>query len=103
VALLAPGGFCMGMMFPAGMVLSREFTEHRAWFWSVNGATSVFASVLGMALSMEFGIAQAYWAGVACYFLCSLLVLRQTQFGVGLSVLTSHGLPKFGVRHPVAR
>jgi len=79
VALLAPAGFCMGMMFPTGMILSSEFAEQQAWFWGVNGAASVFASVLGMALSMEYGIAQAYWAGVACYFLCMLLVLRQTR------------------------
>ncbi|HEY3638301.1 MAG TPA: hypothetical protein VGK90_09115 [Rhizomicrobium sp.] len=78
VALLAPAGFCMGMMFPTGMILSREFAEQQAWFWGVNGAASVFASVLGMALSMEYGIAEAYWTGVACYFLCVLLALPRS-------------------------
>ena len=79
VALLAPAGFCMGMMFPTGMILSRRFQDQQAWFWGINGATSVFASVLGMAISMEYGIAQAYWAGVASYALCLLLVMRQTR------------------------
>jgi hypothetical protein len=78
VALLAPAGFCMGMMFPTGMMMSRRFSRQQAWFWGVNGATSVFASVLGMAVSMEYGIAEAYWAGVVCYALCLVLALRET-------------------------
>jgi hypothetical protein len=79
VALLAPAGLCMGMMFPTGMILSRRFAAQQAWFWGVNGATSVFASVLGMAVSMEYGIAQAYWAGVVCYVGCMGLVLGLRQ------------------------
>ena len=78
-ALLAPAGFCMGMMFPSGMMMSHRFAQQQAWFWGINGAASVFASVLGMAISMEFGIAQAYWAGVACYALCVLPVIQQAQ------------------------
>ncbi len=69
----------MGMMFPSGMMMSHRFAQQQAWFWGINGAASVFASVLGMAISMEFGIAQAYWAGVACYALCVLLVIQQAQ------------------------
>ncbi|HTZ70445.1 MAG TPA: hypothetical protein VMB71_07340 [Acetobacteraceae bacterium] len=79
IALLAPAGFGMGMMFPSGMILSGRFASHQAWFWGVNGATSVFASVLGMAVSMEFGITQAYWIGVASYAACVVLVLLVTQ------------------------
>ncbi len=79
VALLAPAGFCMGMMFPTGMIMSKPFQQQQAWFWGINGATSVFASVLGMAISMEYGIAQAYWAGVVCYLACLLLVLRYAK------------------------
>jgi hypothetical protein len=37
---------------------------HRA-DWSANGITSMLASVLGMALSIEFGIAWTYGLG-AC-------------------------------------
>jgi spermidine synthase len=77
IALLAPAGFCMGMMFPLGMGLSRRFAEQQAWFWGINGAMSVFASVLGVAMSMEFGIAQTYWAGVACYGACLFLTLEK--------------------------
>ncbi len=84
VALLAPAGFCMGTMFPSGMVMSRRFALLQAWFWGVNGAASVFSSVLGMAISMEFGIAQAYWCGVVCYAVCVALVVRETRGVVAL-------------------
>jgi len=75
VALLAPAGFFMGMMFPTGMLLSTRYRAQQAWFWGINGATSVFASVLGMAMSIEVGIAQTYWAGVVCYAACFGLAL----------------------------
>ncbi len=73
-ALLAPAGFCMGMMFPIGMLFSARHPEQQPWFWGVNGAASVLGSVLGMAISVEFGIAAAYWTGTACYGLCALLI-----------------------------
>ncbi len=34
--------------------------------WGVNGATSVCASVLAVAVSMGWGISMAFWAG--CFF-----------------------------------
>jgi hypothetical protein len=33
------------------------------FFWSANGITSMLASVLGMALSIEIGIARTYAIG----------------------------------------
>jgi MFS family permease len=75
VALLAPAGLCMGMMFPAGMVLSARHRDMQPWFWGINGAVSVFASILGMMISMAFGIASAYWTGVAAYGLCLWIAL----------------------------
>ncbi|MEJ0044876.1 MAG: hypothetical protein WDN04_01020 [Rhodospirillales bacterium] len=97
VALLAPAGFCMGMMFPNGMIMSRRFQEQQAWFWGINGATSVFASVLGMAISMQYGIAQAYWAGVVSYALCLLLVARQPS--IGAYPITSYRVANDTLRH----
>jgi MFS family permease len=76
VALLAPAGFCMGMMFPTGMILSARHRDMQPWFWGINGSTSVFASILGMAISMMFGIAAAYWTGVATYAICLWLALK---------------------------
>ncbi|HET8946538.1 MAG TPA: hypothetical protein VFQ07_06115 [Candidatus Polarisedimenticolia bacterium] len=68
VALLLPLGFFMGMAFPLGM----RFAAARAhdsgpWFWAVNGAASVWGSVLATALSLAFGIGATFWFGTAAY------------------------------------
>ena len=72
VLLLAPPAFCMGMMFPLGLGIWRRHWELLPFFWSANGITSMLASVLGMALSIEFGIAKTYAFGVV--LLCRLRV-----------------------------
>jgi SAM-dependent methyltransferase len=81
ILLLAPPAFCMGMMFPLGLGIWRRDTDLLPFFWSANGITSMFASVLGMALSIEFGIAKTYTLGVCCYVLCALTIAasRWTQ------------------------
>ena len=75
VLLLAPPGFFMGMMFPLGLSVWRRHAELLPFFWSANGITSMLASVLGMALSMEFGIAETYAVGVGFYLACALMIL----------------------------
>jgi hypothetical protein len=37
------------------------------WLWGVNGATSVCASVLAVAISLTGGITATLWTGFACY------------------------------------
>jgi hypothetical protein len=75
VLLLAPPAFCMGMMFPLGLSIWRRHSELLPFFWSANGITSMFASVLGMALSIAFGIANTYAMGVAFYAVCATLIV----------------------------
>lgn len=75
IVLLAPPAFCMGMMFPLGLSLWRRHSELLPFFWSANGITSMFASVLGMALSIEFGIARTYALGVCFYVVCALTIV----------------------------
>jgi hypothetical protein len=79
VLLLAPPAFCMGMMFPLGLSIWRRHSELLPFFWSVNGITSVFASVLGMALSIEFGIAKTYALGACFYVVCAFLIVGSRQ------------------------
>jgi spermidine synthase len=74
VLLLGPPAFCMGMMFPLGLSIWRRHSELLPFFWSANGITSMFASVLGMALSIEFGIARTYALGVGFYAVCGVMV-----------------------------
>jgi SAM-dependent methyltransferase len=75
VLLLAPPAFCMGMMFPLGLSVWRRHSELLPFFWSANGITSMLGSVLGMALSIEFGIAGTYSLGVGFYVVCALVII----------------------------
>jgi SAM-dependent methyltransferase len=74
VLLLAPPALCMGMMFPLGLSLWRRHSELLPFFWSANGIASTLASVLGMALSIEFGITKTYELGVCFYVACALMI-----------------------------
>jgi len=81
VLLLAPPAFCMGMMFPLGLSIWRRHSELLPFFWSANGITSMLASVLGMALSIELGITRTYALGIGFYAVCAVMIAvgRQTN------------------------
>ena len=86
VLLLAPPAFCMGMMFPLGLSIWRRHGELLPFFWSANGITSMLASVLGMALSIQFGIARTYELGIGFYVVCAaMLVASRRASSVGAS------------------
>jgi hypothetical protein len=68
VLFIAPVGLLMGMAFPFGMVAASERSGGiTPWLWGVNGAASVLASVLSVAVSLEYGISYSFWGGVLCY------------------------------------
>ena len=57
-ALLAPLGIVLGMAMPIGLRRFRALhPESIAYAWGVNGVASVVASVLGVALAINFGFA----------------------------------------------
>ena len=68
---------------PARAQASGAVTGTIPFFWSANGITSMLASVLGMALSIEFGIAKTYALGTGAYAACALMTIvvagRQTS------------------------
>lgn len=76
VALVAPVAFAMGFCFPVGM--GRFGDKNRGWFWAVNGATSVLASVSTLVLSLAFGLSRVLLVGVLCYGVAALL-LRSSE------------------------
>jgi hypothetical protein len=50
------------------------------WFWGINGATGVLASVVGVMLSMSFGSDVTLLSSAACYLLLiptSFALLRE--------------------------
>lgn len=74
VLLLLPVGCALGLLFPLGMV--RFGDAAKPWFWAVNGAAGVFASVGSLLLAMQFGFTAVGAAGIACYVLAVLLLGR---------------------------
>lgn len=66
-ALLAPISLVMGMPFAIGMRAANARGAPTAFLWAINGATSVCASVFAVVIALFFGIAAAFWAGVAAY------------------------------------
>jgi hypothetical protein len=67
-ALILPAGFLMGMPFPLGLqAAARRAESPLAWFWGLNGAFSVCASVLTVALAHSLGLRAAFLAGAVCY------------------------------------
>lgn len=75
LCFLFPLGFVMGMPFPTGMTLAgARFSEHTPWFWAVNGAASVVASVLSACISITWGFTVTLSVGFAAYLSASIFL-----------------------------
>jgi hypothetical protein len=83
LAAIMPLGFLLGFAVPTGMRLVEAIDRGPTpWFWGINGATGVLASVLGVMLSMSLGINATMLISAACYLLLiptsfALLELRE--------------------------
>lgn len=76
LGLLLPMGFLMGMPFPMGMkFVSADLAPFTPWFWGVNGAMSVCASVLAVVIAMSLGISASFFMGVLCYVFASVALI----------------------------
>ena len=86
LAAIMPLGFLVGFAFPTGMRLVEAVdSEPTPWFWGINGATGVLASVLGVMFSMALGIKATMLIAAGCYLLLiptsfALLGLRRTVY-----------------------
>src|SRR5206468_1146047 len=69
--LLFPSGFFMGMAFPLGIKKAVSMNEGAptAWYWGVNGAFSVIASVLAVAVAVFWGVTVTLLVGLGAYIL----------------------------------
>jgi len=81
LAAIMPLGFLLGFAFPTGMRLVEAVDKGPTpWFWGINGATGVLASVLGVMLSMSFGINLTLLISATCYFM--LIPVSFALFGL---------------------
>ena len=78
-ALLAVPGVFMGMAFPLGLGLARNRPALTPWLWGVNGATSVCASVLAVAIALSTTISTAFWVGCVCYLVALGAFAREVK------------------------
>jgi len=69
VALTLAGGM-MGIPFPMGM--SKFDDRDRSWYWAINGATSVLASVLALVIALITGFSVVLGCAVAVYLAAAL-------------------------------
>ena len=60
----------MGFGFPTGMrLISLIDREPTPWFWGINGAAGVLASIIAVACSIALGISTTLNLGAVCYLL----------------------------------
>ena len=79
VALVAPLGLLLGFGFPTGMqLISAKDERPTPWFWGINGASGVLASILAVGCSIAFGITATLTVGGLCY-----LLLIPAAFAIG--------------------
>ncbi len=76
MVVIGPLALVMGMMLPLGMKrLGRGQSRMIPWAWSVNGFTSVLATLLAPLLAMHWGFGAVGWSAAACYLLAALFSL----------------------------
>lgn len=74
--VVALPGYFMGMCFPVGMRIVRQYHEALVpWGWAVNGAFSVLATILSVILALNVGLKASMLAGVVCYGLAMAVTL----------------------------
>ncbi|CAN5391802.1 hypothetical protein BH09SUM1_BH09SUM1_30030 [soil metagenome] len=86
VLIVFPIGLFMGMAFPIGMKAAARAGRAglTPWLWGINGALSVFASVLSMCIAIFAGVTAAFWVGFACYVIVAIAFWRnQRSAGYG--------------------
>ncbi len=70
VGVIAPAAVLMGAGFPTGIrLISAVDRGPTPWFWAINGATGVLASIIAVACSISFGIDVTLRVGGVCYLL----------------------------------
>jgi hypothetical protein len=70
VGTIAPAGLLMGFGFPTGMrLVSAIDRKPTPWFWGINGAAGVLASVVAVSTSIAVGISGTLTIGAICYLL----------------------------------
>ncbi len=80
IGILFVMGLFMGMAFPLGMkIASTRSASLTPWLWGINGATSVCASVLAVAIALSSSISTSFWTGFSCYIVALVSFVRASR------------------------
>ena len=80
VAIIAPAGISLGFGFPTGMrLVSSIDAKPTPWFWGINGAAGVLASISAVVVSLALGITATLLVGAICYFFLIPVALALLQ------------------------
>jgi spermidine synthase len=80
VLSITPAGFLLGFGFPTGMRLIASIDSRPTpWFWGINGAAGVLASITAIVVSLALGINATLIAGALCYLLLIPVSLALVQ------------------------
>lgn len=86
IASLMPVGAVLGFAFPIGMKAVLSHNESLApWLWGINGAASVFCSVLAVIIAMFGSISASFITGMVCYagaLLAFKMLKKQSEVSV---------------------
>jgi hypothetical protein len=70
VAVIAPAGLLLGFAFPTGMkIIAGIDPRPTPWFWGINGAAGVLASIFTVGNNIANGISSSLTLGAICYLL----------------------------------
>lgn len=73
-AMVFTAGLAMGVPFAMGM--ARFDDRDRSWYWAINGAAGVLASVLALGIALITGLSAVLQIALGCYLLAALLYPR---------------------------
>jgi hypothetical protein len=91
LAVVMPVGFLMGFAFPSGMTLVERIDRRPTpWFWGINGATGVLASVLAVMIGISFGINVTMVLAGVCYALLIPAALVMTRSADRRFAISAH-------------
>ena len=77
LVVLFPVGLMLGMAFPLGMkAAAARAARLTPWLWGLNGAASVFGSVLSVCIALAWSISAAFWSGCAIYLVALIAFVR---------------------------
>ena len=75
VVLIAPLGWAMGIPLPAGITTAGTRSAGTvAWCWALNGAASVVASAMAVAIAMTDGFSTVLSVSLICYVMAFLFM-----------------------------